>query len=243
MKESKIAILGGGNIGLAIMNGLTESKIYSPQNISITRKNIESLLYLKRQRINVTSDNIYSVKKSSIILIAVQPQQINGILDDIKGYIKPEVHTVISVVSGATISAIKKRLPEGTAVVRAMPNTAIALKESMTCLSSEAGNDKALKHAVEIFNAVGKTMIINEELMIPATALCACGIAFFLRAIRAASQGGIEIGFHSEEALLMASQTAKGAATLLLNMKSHPESEVDKVTTPRGCTISGLNQM
>jgi pyrroline-5-carboxylate reductase len=243
MKESKIAILGGGNIGLAIMNGLTESKIYLPQNISITRKNIEPLLYLKRQRINVTSDNINSVKKSSIIIIAVQPQQINGILDEIKDYIKPEVHTVISVVSGATISAIKKRLPAGTAVVRAMPNTAIALKESMTCLSSEAGNDKALKHAVEIFNAVGKTMIINEELMIPATALCACGIAFFLRAIRAASQGGIEIGFHSEEALLMASQTAKGAATLLLNMKSHPESEVDKVTTPRGCTISGLNQM
>ena len=243
MNESKIAILGGGNIGLAIMNGLTESKIYLPQNISITRKNIEPLLYLKKNRINVTSDNISSVKKSTIILIAVQPQQINGILDEIKGYIKPEVHAVISVVSGATISAIKKRLPAGTSVVRAMPNTAIALKESMTCLSSEAGNDKALKHAVEIFNAVGKTMIINEELMIPATALCACGIAFFLRAIRAASQGGIEIGFHSEEALLMASQTAKGAATLLLNMKSHPESEVDKVTTPRGCTISGLNQM
>jgi pyrroline-5-carboxylate reductase len=243
MNESKIAILGGGNIGLAIMNGLTESKIYTPQNISITRKNIEPLLYLKRNKINVTSDNISSVKKSTIILIAVQPQQINGILDEIKGYIKPEVHTVISVVSGATISAIKKRLPAGTSVVRAMPNTAIALKESMTCLSSEAGNDKALKHAVEIFNAVGKTMIINEELMIPATALCACGIAFFLRAIRAASQGGIEIGFHSVEALLMASQTAKGAATLLLNMKSHPESEVDKVTTPRGCTISGLNQM
>jgi pyrroline-5-carboxylate reductase len=86
-------------------------------------------------------------------------------------------------------------------------------------------------------------LIIDEELMIPATALCACGIAFFLRAIRAASQGGIEIGFHSEEALLMAAQTAKGAASLLVNMESHPEGEVDKVTTPRGCTISGLNQM
>ena len=243
MNESKVAILGGGNIGLAIMNGLTESKIYSPQNISITRRNIATLLHLKKQRINVTSDNISSVKKSSVIILAIQPQQINGILDEIKEYIKPGIHTVISVVSGATISAIKKRLPAGTAVVRAMPNTAIALKESMTCLSSESGNDKALKHAVEIFNAVGKTMIINEELMIPATALCACGIAFFLRAIRAASQGGIEIGFHSEEALLMASQTAKGAAALLLDMKSHPESEVDKVTTPRGCTISGLNQM
>jgi pyrroline-5-carboxylate reductase len=243
MKESKIAILGGGNIGLAIINGLTGSQICLPQNISITKRNIKPILYLKKQRINVSSDNINAVKRSSIIIIAVQPQQLNGILDEIKEYIKPEVHTVISVVSGATISAMKKRLPSGTPVVRAMPNTAIALNESMTCLSSEAGNDKALKHAVEIFNAVGKTMIINEELMIPATALCACGIAFFLRAIRAASQGGIEIGFHSEEALLMASQTAKGAATLLLGMKSHPENEVDKVTTPRGCTISGLNQM
>src|ERR1017187_7745024 len=243
MKETKVAILGGGNIGLAIMNGLTGSEICLPQNISITKRNIKPILYLKKQRINVSSDNINAVKRSSIILIAVQPQQLNGILDEIKNYIKPGVHTVISVVSGATISAIKKRLPAGIAVVRAMPNTAIALKESMTCLSSEVGNDRALKHAVEIFNAVGQTMIINEELMIPATALCACGIAFFLRAIRAASQGGIEIGFHSEEALLMASQTAKGAATLLLGMKSHPENEVDKVTTPRGCTISGLNQM
>ena len=243
MKESKVAILGGGNIGLAIINGLTGSEICLPQNISITRRNIKPIAYLKKQKINVSSDNINAVKRSSIILIAVQPQQINGILDEIKDYIKPEIHTVISVVSGASISAIKKRLPAGTPVVRAMPNTAIALKESMTCLSSEGGNDKALKHAVEIFNAVGKTMVINEELMIPATALCACGIAFFLRAIRAASQGGIEIGFHSEEALLMSSQTAKGAATLLLGMKSHPENEVDKVTTPRGCTISGLNQM
>src|ERR1035437_4569603 len=134
MKETKIAILGGGNIAFAIMNGLTESKICFPQDISITKRNIKPLLYLKKQRINVSSDNISSVKKSSIILIAVQPQQINGILDEIKSYIKPEVHIVISVVSGATISAIKKRLPAGTAVVRAMPNTAIALKESMTCL-------------------------------------------------------------------------------------------------------------
>jgi pyrroline-5-carboxylate reductase len=79
--------------------------------------------------------------------------------------------------------------------------------------------------------------------MVPATALCASGIAFFLRAIRAASQGGIEIGFHAEDALFMASQTAKGAASLILKSGAHPEGEVDKVTTPMGITISGLNQM
>lgn len=124
-----------------------------------------------------------------------------------------------------------------------MPNTAIAIQESMTCISAENKSGEGLKAAEEIFNQVGKTLIIDEELMIPATALCACGIAFFLRAVRAASQGGIEIGFHSEEALLMAAQTAKGAAALLLSGETHPEGEVDKVTTPRGCTISGLNQM
>ena len=90
---------------------------------------------------------------------------------------------------------------------------------------------------------IGKTLIINEEQMPSATALGACGVAFFLRAIRAASQGGIEIGFHSDEAFTIAAQTARGAATLLLNNDAHPESEIDRVTTPMGATIAGLNEM
>jgi pyrroline-5-carboxylate reductase len=100
-----------------------------------------------------------------------------------------------------------------------------------------------LNEAREIFDHVGKTVIIEEELMVPATALCACGIAFFFRAIRAASQGGIEIGFQSLESLEMAAQTAKGAAALLNSHQNHPETEIDRVTTPRGCTIAGLNNM
>ena len=111
----------------------------------------------------------------------------------------------------------------------------------MTCLS--ANNDKALELSRSIFDVLGKTLVIDEEQMIPATALGACGIAFFLRAIRAASQGGIEIGFHPEDAIHIAAQTARGAASLLLKSSKHPEGEIDKVTTPRGCTIAGLNQM
>ena len=88
-----------------------------------------------------------------------------------------------------------------------------------------------------------ENIIINENQMASATALGACGIAFFLRAIRAASQGGIEIGFQSEEAFIIASQTARGAARLLLDNHTHPESEIDRVTTPMGATISGLNEM
>ena len=90
---------------------------------------------------------------------------------------------------------------------------------------------------------MGKTLVIDEEQMASATALCACGVAFFLRAIRSASQGGIEIGFHSEESLIIAAQTARGAAALLLDNQKHPEAEIDRVTTPMGATIAGLNEM
>ena len=124
-----------------------------------------------------------------------------------------------------------------------MPNTAASLCESMTCLASKNKFNKELQVAKNLFDKIGTTLIIDETKMSSATALCACGIAFFLRAIRASSQGGIEIGFHSDEAFTIASQTARGAATLLLDDSTHPEQEIDKVTTPMGATISGLNEM
>ena len=241
MENKVIAILGSGNIGLSIANGLVHAKLVSPKNIILTRRNTVSLKEFSSQGFFVSSDNKKAVKQADIVIIAVQPQQLDALLTQIKKSLKPKKHTVISVVSGASISAIKKLVGEQIKIVRAMPNTAIAIQESMTCLSSDS--TEALAYAEKIFNALGSSLIIKEELMGPATALCACGIAFFLRAIRAASQGGIEIGFHSEEAIMMAAQTAKGAASLLLENKNHPESEVDKVTTPRGITISGLNQM
>ena len=238
-----IAILGGGNIGISIAKGLESSDLFENKNLYITRRRIELLNHLKVAGFKITSDNKEAVTASQIIIIAVQPQQLNELLSEIKPFLIPEKHLIVSVVSGASIKAIKDHLGNKVEVIRAMPNTAIAIKESMTCICADTKTNGSLKVAQEIFNQVGKTLIIDEELMIPATALCACGIAFFLRAVRAASQGGIEIGFHSDEALVMAAQTAKGAAALLLSSESHPEGEVDKVTTPRGCTISGLNQM
>jgi len=123
-----------------------------------------------------------------------------------------------------------------------MPNMAIAIRESMTCLCAAEGEHEALDVVGPLFEAVGRTLVLPEDLMVSATALGACGVAFFLRSIRAASQGGIEIGFHPEEALLMAAQAARGAASLLLE-GDHPESAIDRVTTPRGCTIAGLNEL
>jgi pyrroline-5-carboxylate reductase len=192
---------------------------------------------------NVSADSRAAVERARQVLIAVQPQQLNALLLEIREALDPKRHTLISVVSGVTIGQIRALVGTKLAIVRAMPNTAIAIGESMTCLAAPPEHDGALQQAKTLFDTVGTTLEIDESMMEPATALCACGVAFFLRSIRAASQGGIEIGFHPEEALLMAAQTARGAASLLMREGSHPESEIDRVTTPQGCTIAGLNEM
>jgi len=240
LSRKNIAILGGGNIGSAIAMGLADSRLFPAESIIITRKNRESLITHLQMGFDVSSTNLEAVSSSRIIMLCVQPGQLNELLDEIAPRLRDD-HIIISVVSGALIRDIKKRCHNKGMVVRAMPNTAIAIKESMTCLTSDS--EEGLETAQELFDLLGVSVVIPEELMVPATALCACGTAFFLRAVRAASQGGIEIGFHAEDALLMAAQTAKGAAALILNGRKHPEGEVDKVTTPRGCTISGLNEM
>lgn len=238
-----ITILGGGNIGQALAEGWAVSSERRPSEISITRRRPELLQHLAERGFRVGADNGEAVLRAEIVVLAVQPQQLVDLLDEIRPALEPGRHLLISVVSGVTIAEIGKRLDQPVPVVRAMPNTGIQLGESMTCLAAPDGAEGALGTACTLFDAVGQTLVIREELMTSATALCACGIAFFLRAIRAASQGGIEIGFHPEEALVMAAQTAKGAASLLLRAGNHPEAEIDRVTTPRGCTIAGLNEM
>jgi pyrroline-5-carboxylate reductase len=141
------------------------------------------------------------------------------------------------------IEQLQQAIGKPVPVIRAMPNTAIAIQQSMTCLS-HAGTTKAqLDYIQELFGQLGKTVLIDEKLMDAATVLGACGTAYAMRYIRANIQGGIEIGFDATTASLIAAQTIKGAAELLLEKGTHPEQEIDKVTTPKGCTIAGLNEM
>lgn len=240
--SKKIAILGAGNIGSSIARGLAASGRWSPAGITLTRRRVEMLEAFKKEKFGVTSDNRAAVKRAGIIILAVGPQQAEGLVKEIRPALRPG-HILISIISGVTTAQVAGWAQKKISVVRAMSNTAIAIREAMTCLCAAPGDKAALDEARAIFDALGKTIVINEELMVPATALTGCGIAFFLRSIRAASQGGIQIGFHSEEALMMAAQTARGAASLLLKGHGHPEGEIDKVTTPLGCTIEGLNEM
>ena len=145
--------------------------------------------------------------------------------------------------TGVTIEMLRNYTGEKVSLVRAMPNTAIAIQESMTCLCFDKINLDRLEYVQELFNQLGKVVVIDEKLMDAATVLGACGIAYALRYIRANIQGGIEIGFDAATASLIAAQTVKGAAELLIKTGRHPEQEIDKVTTPKGCTIAGLNEM
>lgn len=238
-----IAILGTGNIGRAMAQGLARAGVRAPDGIVVTRRNAASLSDLAARGFVTTGDNREAVRRAQWLVVAVQPRQMDDLLREIAPDLDPRRHVLVSVVSGASIADIARTAGPDVPIVRAMPNTAIAVGASMTCLSARPRDAHFLEDACRLFDAVGRTMVIDEEHIVPATALCACGIAFFLRAIRAASQGGIEIGFHPEQALSMAAQTALGAASLLLAHGRHPEHEIDAVTTPRGCTIAGLNEM
>ncbi|MBK0382047.1 pyrroline-5-carboxylate reductase [Pedobacter sp. SD-b] len=239
----KITIIGSGNIGLSLANGLVKSQLCAAREITLTRRTLAGLTDFAKQGFKTSDNNAAAVKDADIIVLAVLPQQVNKVLDEIRSSINPDKQIFTSVVSGVTCKNIKEKLYDNLQVVRVMPNTSIAIQQSMTCFATDNASAESLKIVKEIFDTVGMTIQINEELMTSATALCACGIAFFLRSIRAASQGGVEVGFHAKDALMMAAQTAKGAADLLLQLASHPEKEIDKVTSPKGCTIAGLNEM
>jgi pyrroline-5-carboxylate reductase len=242
MKE-KIAILGGGNIGKAIARGLLDSGETQAGDLVVTRRNLKHLEELKENGISVTSDNAAAVKDSEMIIVCVQPTQVQDLFEDIRNVLDSGKHILAYVIAAYEVADIRELIGNKVPVVRVMPNTAIAIRESMTCLATHEGSDGALEKVKQVFNRLGNTLVIREKLMGAATILGACGIAYFMRFIRAASQGGIQVGFHADEAQAIAAQTARGASSLLLQTGTHPEDEIDKVTTPRGCTIAGLNEM
>ena len=238
----KIAIIGGGNLGTAIAEGLLKSEFSVPADIIVTRRNTASLEMLKQKGVEITNDNKAAVRKSQVIILAVKPFQVAEVLGGIAGELA-DGKILISVVTGSLISEMEDIVKKDIPYFRAMPNTAIAIQESMTCVCSNHADVESIAYVNELFSNLGKVVTIDEKLMEAATILAACGTAYAMRYIRANIQGGIEIGFDAATASLIAAQTVKGAADLLLQKGAHPEQEIDKVTTPKGCTIAGLNEM
>lgn len=239
----KFTIIGGGNIGSSIAMGIIKSGFFKKEEVVVSEKKAARIEFLQSKNIETTTDNIEAVKNTEVLLIAIKPNETENLLNEIKVHLKTNKHILLSVVTGFNLHKIKELIGNDIPAFRVMPNTAIAIQQSMTCIASDNGNDEQKEYVKTIFDQLGKAFIIDEKLINASTVLGACGIAFALRFIRAASQGGIEIGFDANIAQQIAVQTVKGAAALLVDKKHHPEHEIDKVTTPQGCTIAGLNEM
>lgn len=237
----KIAIIGTGNLGKSIAKGLITTNAIT--SLYLTKRNIEDIQSFKGyQNVIITSDNAEAVQQSDILIFAVQPAHFETILKKIAPLLT-EKHVIISTITGYSISKIEAIVGTHQFVIRAMPNTAIAVGKSMTCLCSNEKGEKRIKIAEAIFNRLGTSISIPENQMQAATVVCASGIAFWMRLIRATTQAAIQLGFDAKEAQKLAMHTCEGAANLLITTGNHPEEEIDKVTTPKGCTIEGLNEM
>jgi len=239
-KRNIIGIIGAGNIGMAIAKGMVKHQVTEPSKLFLSRKR-NGLLEEQKKNGFALADNSTLASQCDVIILAVLPGQAREVVLDLKEQLAVENKVLVSVVSAVSIRELKEWSAMETGVVRIMPNTAAEYGASMTCIAGE--EEQAVSLVKTLFDPLGQTMVIKEQLMPAATILAACGIAFFLRFIRAVSQGGIQIGFHAEEAGKIAAQTALGAAQLLMQTDNHPETEIDRVTTPMGCTISGLNEM
>lgn len=237
----KIAILGTGNLGQSIAKGLIASNAIT--TLYLTKRNLDSIQeFGEFKNVYLTSSNVEAAKHSDILIFAVQPSHFEQVLEEITPLLH-EHHVLISTVTGFNISKIESITGEDQFVIRAMPNTAIAVGKSMTCLCSNDKGQKRIKVAEAIFNRLGHSMMISESQMQAATVICASGIAFWMRLIRASTQAAIQLGFDAKEAQDLAMHTCEGASHLLISSGKHPEEEIDRVTTPKGCTIEGLNEM
>ena len=237
----KIAIIGAGNLGLSIAEGVLHSNGHT--SMYLTKRNIESIKhYEKFGNVVVTTDNREAVQNSDILIFAVQPLHVGKLLEEVKDLLT-ENHVIISTITGFSIENIESIIGKNQNIIRSMPNTAISVGKSMTCICANEKGKKRIELAKAIFNRMGHSMEIPEEQMQAATVICASGIAFWMRLIRATTQGAIQLGFDAKEAQELAMHTCDGAAGLLIASGHHPEEEIDKVTTPMGCTIQGLNEM
>ena len=237
----KIAIIGTGNLGCSIAKGLITTNAIT--TLYLTKRDLTDIKgFEDYKNVTITSDNAEAVKHSDIIIFAVQPAHLERILTDLKPLLH-ENHVLISTITGFSIAKIESIVGKDQFVIRAMPNTAIAVGKSMTCLCSNEKGSQRIKVAEAIFNRLGTSIIIPETQMQAATVVCASGIAFWMRLVRATTQAAIQLGFDAKEAQELAMHTCEGAASLLITNGNHPEQEIDKVTTPKGCTIEGLNEM
>lgn len=266
-----IAIIGTGNMGGAIAKGLIKSGNCNPDSIICTAKTESTLEKLRMfdASLRVTLDNKEAAQEADIIILAVKPWLIGTVIEEIRPYIDLKRQLIVSVAAGISLKELTHllvtdydqyemerivaeaeerapRFPESFSepiLFRVVPNTAAEVLQSVTFIASRGATEEQTELIRQLFSCIGYTMVVDEKLIPAGTSLASCGIAFAMRYIRAAMEGGVELGFRPSEAAKIVEHTVKGAAMLLLESNEHPEIEIDKVTTAGGITIKGLNAM
>jgi pyrroline-5-carboxylate reductase len=241
----KIAIIGAGAIGGAIANGLIEygNKSYE---IAVSNPSTLPLERLKEKGAKVSHDNTIVCENAEIVILAVKPWIVETVINEVRPVLDYSKQTLVIIAAGIKGSDIENWLRKDGQVpslMIVMPNTAVAVAKSMTFVVPIKAKNEDISKVTALFDYLGKTMIIDEAHLPIATALASSGIAYAMRYVRAASLGGVELGFKPAESQAILVQTLLGAASLLSIDGAHPETEIDKVTTPGGVTISGLNEM
>ena len=238
----KIAIIGAGNMGGAIARELAQGTLVRAADIIVSNPSTGKLDALQADypEMNVTTDNSVAVKNADIVILAVKP----WLVDQVLGALRLDLRQIVaSVAASVTFEQLVKSVGPEQTLFRLIPNTAISQLESMTLLSSRNADKEQERLMLDLFNELGMAILIPESQMAATTALTSCGIAYVLKYIQAAMQVGIELGIYPKDAQKMVAQSVKGAASLILNGDTHPSVEIDKVCTPGGMTIKGVNEL
>lgn len=239
----KIAIIGAGNMGGSIARGLAKGTIIPASDIIVSNPSTGKLDKLKAEYpdLQVTRDNQEAVTGADMIIFAVKPWLIKPVVSELKLKSK---QILISVAAGIPFEELAHYVADKEMTMfRIIPNTAVSELESMTLVASRNASREQEQFMLDVFNQMGLAMLIPEEKFAAATSMTSCGIAYVLKYIQAAMQAGIEMGIYPEDGMRMVAQTVKGAAELILNNGTHPSVEIDKVCTPGGITIKGINEL
>ena len=244
MENEKIGFIGIGNMGEALLRGIVDSGLMSPDHI-VAHDIDTAKLYNLVDKLGIKSleSNTALVKESDIVLLALKPDVIKNVLTEISA----ELHHpkwCISIAAGIAISTIESQLPEGTPVVRVMPNTPAMVREGMSAISpGKYAKDGHIDKVKKIFQSVGKTVIIHEKLMDAVTALSGSGPAFVFLMIESLTDAGVQLGLTRADAFIMAAQTFLGSSKMVLETGEHPAILKNRVTSPGGTTAAGLYEL
>jgi len=241
----KIAFIGVGNMGEALLGGLLKAKLTNPENIIATDVLDGRLKKIaEKWRVNTTPDNKKAVKFADVIVLCVKPQAISDLLTEIKESIRGE-QLIISILAGITTSTIEKFINKNNPVVRAMPNIPAVVDEGAAgvCLGEYANDDEHKKIALNILGSVGEVEFVNESQMDVVTGLSGSGPAYIYMVIESLTDGGVMMGLPRDVATRLAYQTVLGSAKLVKETGIHPAVLKDQVTTPGGTTIQAIKEL